>query len=80
MSDRPFTEQAATMLEAIREGSSNGDWIKRQDIAKRLKKSTLGTGDLLLLDYLTEQGQIEARKTATRAPSGRRWEYRIKEG
>jgi hypothetical protein len=72
----PLDARARRLLTAIR--SQNGQWLKRIDIAHLLGNKTLSSGDMVLLQSLSEQGYIEARQVGTNAPSGSRWEYRAR--
>jgi hypothetical protein len=72
----PLDARARRLLSVIR--SQNGQWLKRIDIARLLGNKTLSSGDMVLLQSLTEQNYIEARQAETTAPSGSRWEYRAR--
>jgi hypothetical protein len=72
----PLEGRAQRLLGAIR--SYTGQWLKRTDIAHLLGNKMLSSGDMVLLQSLTEQGYIEARQVGTTAPSGSRWEYRAR--
>lgn len=74
--DRTITEQAGKILEVIKH--HEGEWINRKAIALELGKKGLSAADLVYLQYLEEQGLIEAISVPTRAPSGQRAEYRVK--
>lgn len=71
----PLEVQASDILTAI---SSYPDaWLRRAEIARAMGKGSLNPGDLVLLQWLVEQGRIEVREEATTAPSGKRYEYRL---
>lgn len=52
-----------------------GKWLTRNQIAEKLGRSRLTPYDIATLEYLANQGLIEARQ-ATRGVIGKRWEYR----
>lgn len=62
---------------AMREFQFN--WWTRNDLARSLGKKQLNPQDEILLTLMAKEGRLEARESETRAPSGRRWEYRIKQ-
>jgi hypothetical protein len=72
----PLGDRAQRLLSAIR--SQHGEWVKRTTIARLLGNKMLSGSDMLLLQSLAEQGYIEARQVETTAPSGSRWEYRVR--
>ncbi len=75
MNQVPIAERA----QALKQKAIDGQWATRGAIARRLGKSRLNPDEVAALEYLAAQGQAEAREVETRAPSGRRWEYRLKE-
>jgi hypothetical protein len=54
---------------------TDGQWLKRKDIAKRLGKKRLQAQEIFGLELLQIQGKIRARLTPTNAPTGQRFEY-----
>ena len=74
MNQSPIAERAQALKRAL-----DSQWATRGAIARRLGKSRLNPYEVAALDHLAEQGQVEAREVKTNAPSGTRWEYRLKE-
>lgn len=71
-----LTPRARELLDAVTSASSNGQWLKRADIARSMGKAQLNAGDQAILQMLAALGHIEQQEVATNAPSGKRYEYR----
>lgn len=57
------------------------EWSTRTQIAERLGKSRLNTGEVTSLDYLAANGRIEKDlQTHPDYPGSNRWVYRAKGG
>jgi hypothetical protein len=69
-----IAEMEDRLLAALR--SSNGQWVKRSQIAKQLGRNKLQPGDVVMLEVLVERGLAESRRVDTYAPSKYRVEYR----
>lgn len=64
------------ILDAIR--SKPGEWLTRNDVAALIGRQALTPYDFKTLDYLAQQGLIEARQNVIGVVRSR-WEYRVSE-
>ena len=70
-------EKRERLLAAI--AAYNGEWVKRADIARHLGLKKLSSGEITLLEVMASEGVIEAREAESKAPIGKRAEYRPKQ-
>jgi hypothetical protein len=64
------------LLKVVSDGQ--GDWIKRNQIAKQFKKKRLNQYEIALLDTMVGEGMIESRQRENATPIGFHWEYRVR--
>lgn len=72
-----LSERIEQLLNEARQIGS--DWWSRGDLAKRKGKKQLNPQEQTILASMVEMGILEAREVPTNAPSGVRWEYKIKQ-
>lgn len=72
-----LTPKARDLLDAVGRVSIDGQWVKRADIARSMGKTQLNGADQALLEMLAAMGLIQQQEVATKAPSGKRYEYRV---
>ena len=59
-------------------GTQPGHWFTRAELAKAMGVKYVNAAYYVVIEILAQRGVIESRSVVTDAPSGKRWEYRIK--
>lgn len=72
-----LTDHAERLIKAIEVGK--GELVDRKFIAQQLGRVMLNGADIAVLDLLAANGVIEAVERDTRAPSGIKLLYRMKD-